>query len=162
MKRLLSALVMVIMIYISAKGEEAIFRFKGTIHEIDGEFSLFTGQPFEITYSFEFTTDDANPGDPRTGKYVGAIKSGSLTILAGSKSFRWVVKPDGPNNSIEVKKLDAEDSYSASASLSGPAGGNEIPASFIVELIETNRLNCRIQADFISEFKTICMPYLID
>jgi hypothetical protein len=46
------------------------------------------------------------------------------------------VKPDGPDNIIEVKNHDALDSYAASASISGPEGGYEIPASFIIELTD--------------------------
>ncbi len=136
MKHLLSGLVIVILICSAAKGEEVTFSFGGTIHELDGEFSYFTGHPFEITYSFDTTMDDANPNDPESGNYIGAIKSGSLTIYAASESFRWVVEPDGPQNIIEAKNHDTEDSYMASASISGPAVGGEIPATFIVELID--------------------------
>jgi hypothetical protein len=136
MKGLLSALVMIIMICISAKAEEVTFTFAGTIHELDTEFYHFGGRPFEITYSFERTTKDANPGEPESGKYVGAIKSGSLTIFADGKVYNWEIKPDGPNNIIEVKHLKTADSYSASASISGQKSGNEIPATFIIELID--------------------------
>jgi hypothetical protein len=136
MKHLLSALVMAAMICITAKAEEVIFSFGGTVHELDGEFNYFTGQPFEITYSFNRTTNDANPSDPESGQYIGAIKSGSLTIFTRDGALTWTVKPDGPYNIIEVKNLDAVDSYSASASISGPEAGNEIPASFIIELID--------------------------
>jgi hypothetical protein len=136
MKRLLSALAMVMIICILAKAEEVTFAFKGTIHELDTEFSHFGGRPFEITYSFERTTEDANPGEPKSGRYVGAIKSGSLTIFADGKTYNWVIKPDGPNNIIEVKHLKNADSYSASASVSSSGSGNEIPVTFIVELID--------------------------
>ena len=61
MKHLLSGLVAVILICSAAKGEEVTFSFRGTIHETDGEFSYFTGHPFEITYSFDTATDDADP-----------------------------------------------------------------------------------------------------
>ena len=61
MKRVLSALVMVIIICITAKAEEVTFSFRGTVHELDGEFNYFAGQPFEITYSFERTTKDVDP-----------------------------------------------------------------------------------------------------
>jgi hypothetical protein len=134
MKHLPSALVMVILICVSVKGEEVAFGFRGTVHELDGQFSYFTGQPFEIIYSFERTTDDANPADPETGSYVGAIRSGTLTIFCAGKSYKWVVKTDGPHNIIEVKNPGAADSYHAGADVSGPVGESEIPASFIVEL----------------------------
>ena len=115
MKLLLSALVMVAMICIAAKAEEVIFSFGGTVHELDGEFNYFTGQPFEITYSFDRATNDADPGDPKSGQYVGAIKSGSLTIYTRNRTLTWAVKPEGPCNFIEAKNLDALDSYSAGA-----------------------------------------------
>jgi hypothetical protein len=98
MKHLLSGLVIAILICSAAKGEEVTFSFRGTIHELDGEFSYFTGHPFEITYSFDTTTDDANPGDSESGRYAGAIRSGSLTIFAANETFKWVVEPDGPEN----------------------------------------------------------------
>jgi hypothetical protein len=138
MKHLLSTLVIFTMICISAKGEEVTFRFRGTVHELDGQFSYFTGQPFEIIYSFENTTDDADPGDPESGSYIGAIKSGTLTIFKDNEPFHWVVEPDGSHNIIEVKNLDTADSYSASVSVSGPVVGSEIPAEFQIELIDRN------------------------
>jgi hypothetical protein len=138
MKHFLSALVIVFLICSSAKGEEITFSFRGTIHELDGEFSSFSGQPFEIVYSFERKTDDANPKDPKSGNYIGAIKSGTLTIFNGSKSLKWVIAPDGPHNIIEVKKLDTSDSYKAGVSVSGPAAGSEIPAYFLIELMDGN------------------------
>lgn len=136
MKRILSALILVIVVCITAKAEEVIYSFGGTVHELDGEFNYFAGQPFEITYSFERTTNDVDPGDPKSGQYIGAIKSGNLTIFTRDRTLTWVVKPDEPTNIIEVKNLDAVDSYSASASISGLEVGNEIPASFIIELID--------------------------
>jgi hypothetical protein len=136
MKRLLNTLVLAIAICISAKAEEVTFTFKGTVHELDTEFSYFGGRPFEITYTFERTTKDANPGEPESGRYVGAIKSGSLTIFADGKTYHWVMKPDGPNNIIEVKHLKNADSYSAGASISSQGSGNEIPATIIIELID--------------------------
>lgn len=136
MKHLLSGLVIAILICSAAKGEEVTFSFRGTIHELDGEFSYFTGHTFEITYSFDTTTDDANPSDSELGRYTGAIRSGRLNIFAANETFTWVVEPDGPENIIEAKNLDRADSYTASASISGPAVGGEIPATFIVELID--------------------------
>ncbi|MEJ2246920.1 MAG: hypothetical protein P8Y80_12710 [Acidobacteriota bacterium] len=136
MKHLLSTLVIVSMICISAKGEEVTFRFRGTVHELDGQFSYFTGHPFEIIYSFENTTDDAEPNDPESGSYVGAIKSGTLTIFMENESFNWVVEPAGSHNIIEVKNLDTSDSYSVGVSVSGPDVGSEIPAEFRIELID--------------------------
>lgn len=136
MKHLLSTLVVFTVICISAKGEEVTFRFRGTVHELDGQFSYFTGQPFEIIYSFESTTADANPNDPESGSYIGAIKSGTLTIYKDSEPYNWVVEPDGPHNIIEVKNFDTTDSYSAGATVSGPVGGSEIPAYFQIELID--------------------------
>jgi hypothetical protein len=127
---------MVSMICIAAKAEEVVFSFGGTVHELDGEFNYFTGQPFEITYSFERTTSDADPNDPQSGQYIGAIKSGTLTIFTRYRTLTWTVKPEGPCNVIEVKNLDTSDSYSASASISGLEAGNEIPASFIIELTD--------------------------
>jgi hypothetical protein len=136
MKHLLNTLVLAIVICISAKAEEVTFTFRGTVHELDTEFSYFGGRPFEITYTFERTTKDANPGEPESGRYVGAIKSGSLTIFGDGKTCNWVIMPDGPNNIIEVKHLKNADSYSAGASVSGQGSGNEIPVSFIIELID--------------------------
>jgi len=136
MKHLLSLLVIFITICVSAKGEEVTFGFRGTIHELDGEFSYFSGKPFEIIYSFERATDDADPDSPESGSYVGAIKSGSLTIFSDRGTFRWVAEPDGPYNFIEVKNRGTADSYSASVSISGPVSGSEIPAFFIIELID--------------------------
>ncbi len=136
MKYLLSVLAIVIMIGTSAQGEELTFRFRGTIHELDGEFSFFSGQPFEIIYSFENTTHDANPHDSESGSYRGAIKSGILTIFTGSESFSWVVEPDISHNIIEVKNLDTADSYLAGASVSGPDVGRKIPTYFLIGLMD--------------------------
>lgn len=136
MKRLRSALIVVAMFCIPAKAEEVIFSFGGTVHELDGEFNYFTGQPFEITYSFDRATKDADPGDPGSGQYIGAIKSGRLTIFTRNRTLTWAMKPDGPCNIIGVKNLDALDAYSVCADISGLEFGNEIPASFIIELID--------------------------
>jgi hypothetical protein len=137
-KHYLSALFIVVMICISAEAKEVVFSFRGTVHELDGEFSFFSGQPFEITYSFEASTEDDNPNDPETGNYIGAIKSGTLAIFTGRGVFTWLVEPDGPYNSIEVKNLDSSDSYAASMSVSSTGDGTEIPASFTVELMAAN------------------------
>ena len=136
MRHLLNALVLVAMICVTAKAEEVTFSFRGTVHEMDGEFNYFTGQPFEITYTFERTTKDADPSDPKSGQYIGAIKSGSLAIFTRDRTLTWAVNPDGPENIIEVKKLDKVDSYSASVSISGLETGNGIPAAFTLELID--------------------------
>ena len=136
MRRLWNALAMIIMICITAKAEEAVFSFRGTVYEMDGEFNYFTGNPFEITYSFERTTSDSNPGDLKSGQYIGAIKSGSLTIVTRNRTLTWNIQPDGPFNLIEVNNLAKLDSYSAGASISGPEHGHEIPASFVVELVD--------------------------
>jgi hypothetical protein len=136
MRHLLSALVMIILIGISAKAEEVTFAFAGVIHELDTEFYHFGGRPFEITYSFERTTRDANPGEPESGKYIGAIKSGGLTVFADNKTYHWAIQPDGPNNLIEVKHLKNSDSYSAGASISGQGSANEVAATFIIELTD--------------------------
>jgi hypothetical protein len=136
MKHLLSVVVAVFMICIFAKGEEVTFSFEGTIHELDGEFSYFTGYPFKITYSFELATDDADSGDPQSGSFIGAIKSGTLTIYSDSGPYRWAVEPGGPHNKIEIKNLATEDSYLAGADISGPVGESHIPAYFFVELID--------------------------
>lgn len=135
MKRLLSMLVLVVSICTAAKAEEVTFTFRGIIHELDTEFSYFGGRPFEITYSFERTTKDANSGDPNTGRYAGAIKSGSITLFGDGKTCKWAIKPDGANNSIEVKHLKNKVTYSATARISGEEFGNEIPLSFVLELI---------------------------
>lgn len=136
MKNLLSALVLAILVCIPAKGEEVVFAFRGTVHELDGEFSYFSGQPFEIAYSFENKTADANPGDPESGAYIGAIKSATLTLYNGREYFRWTLKPDGYDNSITIKNLGAEDSYIAGGRLTGPVYDNEISAFFLIELID--------------------------
>lgn len=138
MKHLLSVFVAVILICGAAKGEEVTFSFRGTVHEMDGEFNYFTGHPFEITYSFDTTTEDAHPNDPESGSYAGAIKSGSLTIFAARETLKWIVEPDGSQNIIETKNLDTTDSYMASVSIAGPAVGGEIPATFIIELIDSD------------------------
>jgi hypothetical protein len=54
---------------------------------LDGEFSCFSGEPFEITYFFEPATADATPDDYETGNYIGAIKSGTLAIFASRGVF---------------------------------------------------------------------------
>jgi hypothetical protein len=138
MKQFLSALAVIALICLPVAGEEVAFSFRGTIHELDGEFSYFTGQTFEIRYSFERTTDDVEPGDRRSGLYLGAIKSGTLTISRGEEYLTWVLKPEESPNFIEVRNLDTEDAYSASASASGPLEGGAIPIAFIVELMDGN------------------------
>jgi hypothetical protein len=136
MERFLSALVVLFMFGIPVKGEEITFAFQGTIHELDTEFYHFGGRPFEIAYSFERTTKDANVGQSESGRYIGAIKSGRLTIYAENKPYHWVIRPAGPNNIIEIKHHKNADSYSASASISAQGPENEVPATFIVELVD--------------------------
>jgi hypothetical protein len=136
MKRLLIVLGMILVFCIAAKAEEVVFSFRGTVHELDGEFNYFTGLPFEITYVFDPATNDANPDDTESGRYPGAIKSGSLAIFTRNGTLTWYVNPDGPGNIIEVKNLDAMDSYAAGASISGLEAGNDIPAAFIIEMTD--------------------------
>ncbi len=136
MKRLLSSLFTVVLICISAKAEEVAFTFSGIIHELDTEFYHFGGRPFQVSYSFDRTAKDADPGNPGSGKYIGAIKSGSLTVYADDKTYHWAIQPEGPDNLIEVKNLKNADSYSAGASISGQGPGNEITATFNVELTD--------------------------
>jgi hypothetical protein len=136
MKHLLNALVIVILICVSARGEEVTFGFRGTVHELDGEFSYFSGHPFEITYSFETATDDSSPGDDESGIYIGAIMSGTLTIFTDNGTIEWIVEPDGHDNIIEVKNSFTTDSYTAGASVSGSIAGVEIPAYFRIELMD--------------------------
>jgi hypothetical protein len=136
MKHFLSVLAIAVMMSPAAKAEEVLFSFRGTVHELDGEFNYFTGQTFEITYSFDSATKDADPRDPKSGQYIGAIKSGSLTIFTRNRTLSWAIEPDVPYNIIEVKNLDALDSYSASGSVSGLEAENEIPASFLIELTD--------------------------
>ncbi len=136
MKSLLSALGTAALICIPVLGEEVTFSFRGTVHELDGEFSYFSGQPFEITYSFENTTGDAVPEDPATGAYIGAIRSGTLIIATGRGYYRWTLDREGQENGIEVRNLGPADSYRAGACLARIGDENEIPASFLVELID--------------------------
>jgi len=146
MKHLLGGLVVVVLSCIPAIGVEVTFSFRGTVHELDGEFSYFTGHRFEIIYSFENTTEDADLSDPGSGRYIGAIKSGSLTIYTDNGPFNWAVEPDGLHNIIEVKILDAAVSYSAGANVSGPAVGKEIPAHFQIELTDRDAAALRNDA----------------
>ncbi len=138
MKHFLGALVIVLVISIPVNGEEITFSFRGTVHEMDGELNYFTGQTFELTYSFECATYDADPDDPESGRYLGAIKSGTLTLYKDSVPVEWIIEPDGSHNFIEVKNLDSKDAYSASVSISGPVTGDDIPAYFIVELTDND------------------------
>ena len=138
MRYFLSAFAMVVMFCIPSIAEEATFSFRGIIHEMDGEFNYFTGQSFVLTFSFDLATADANLDDPEIGSYVGAIRSGSFTIFNQGEPLKWVVDPDGPQNIIEVRNGEASDSYLASVSIYGPVGASEIPAGFIVELIDNN------------------------
>jgi hypothetical protein len=134
MNYLLSVLVTAVVMCVSAGAKEVTFSFRGTLHEMDGEYSYFSGQPFEIIYSFDSKTDDDDPDDPDRGRYIGAITSGSLTIFSGSGFSRWIVEPYGPQNIIEVKKRDTAGSYHASASVSGPVDESEIPVYFQIRL----------------------------
>jgi hypothetical protein len=138
MKHRLSAFFLVVMICISAEAKEVVFSFRGTVHELDGEFSFFSGQPFEITYTFDPATADANPSDPENGNYMGAIKRGTLVISTSRGVFSWVVEPNGLYNSIEIKNLATADSYSAGMSVSSTGDGSKIPASCMVALIAAN------------------------
>lgn len=134
MKQFLSALAVTAIFCLPAAGEEIAFGFRGTVHELDGEFSYLTGQTFEILYTFETATEDADPGNLHSGRYAGAIKSGTLTISRGDASLTWRADPKGAHSFIEVENLDDADCYSAGLSVSGPIGEVEIPVSFIVEL----------------------------
>jgi hypothetical protein len=136
MKHLLSTLVAFFIFGVPIKGEEIAFTFQGTIHELDTEFYHFGGRPFELAYSFERTTKDADAGQSESGRYLGAIKSGSLTIYAENRPYHWSIRPDGPGNIIEIKHHKNADSYSASASISPQGPGNEVPATFVVELVD--------------------------
>ncbi|MEJ2111049.1 MAG: hypothetical protein P8Z37_14295 [Acidobacteriota bacterium] len=138
MKYFLRAFAMVVIFCIPSLAEEATFSFRGIIHEMDGQYNYFTGQSFELTFSFDPATADENPADPETGSYVGAIRSGSFTIFNRGEPMTWIVDPDGTQNIIEVKNGETMDSYLATVSIHGPVGGSEIPADFMVELIDNN------------------------
>lgn len=133
MKRLPGLMVMVVLLGVSARGEEVTFGFRGTVHEMDGEFLYLSGHPFELTFTFERATGDSRPGDPGSGSYVGAIRSGALVVFNGLEYFRWEVGPGGQDTFIEVRNLRGADSFIASAPLSGFIYENEIPAHVYVE-----------------------------
>ena len=132
MKNLRGLIVMVFLLGVSARGEEVTFGFSGTVHEMDGEFLYLSGHPFELTFTFERATGDTRPGDPGSGSYVGAIRSGALVVYNGHEYYRWEIKPGGQDTFIEVKNLPGADSFIASAPLSGFIYENEIPAHFYV------------------------------
>jgi hypothetical protein len=133
MKNLRGLIVMVFLLGVSARGEEVTFGFRGTVHEMDGEFLYLSGHPFELTFTFERATGDSRPGDPESGSYVGAIRSAALVIFNGREYYRWDLRPGGQDDFIEVKNLPGADSFIASAALSGFIYENEIPAHFYVE-----------------------------
>lgn len=120
----------------SAKGEEVTFKFGGAVHEMDGEFSYLSGQPFEITYTFDTAAGDTNSQDPECGNYVGAIKSGVLVIFNGREYFKWDIQPGAHDSFIEVRNLPSGDAYLAGANLLGRVYDNVISAHFLVELID--------------------------
>lgn len=133
MKNVLGVFAMVFLLGASARGEEVTFSFRGTVHEMDGEFLYLSGHPFELTFAFDRATGDTRPGDPGSGSYVGAIRSGTLVIFNGREYYRWEIRPGGQDNFIEVKNLREADSFIASAALTGFIYENEIPAHFYVE-----------------------------
>ncbi|NLV31756.1 MAG: hypothetical protein GXY47_11460 [Acidobacteria bacterium] len=136
MEKLLGLFAMTFLLGASARGEEVTFSFRGTVHEMDGEFLYLSGHPFELTFTFERTTDDGRPGDPESGSYVGALRSGALVVYNGQEYYRWEIGPGGQDNFIEVRNLPGADSFVASAALSGSIYENEIPAHFYVEWID--------------------------
>jgi len=114
-----------------------MFSFKGTVAGLTGDFAFLSGADFDVTYTFDPTVLDANPGDPQSGSYPGAITSGSLTVNPNSGPVVWLIVPSLPNNNIFVG-VTTSHSYFASANVSGPS----IPGSgdnliFLIQLTDT-------------------------
>ena len=115
------------------------FSFKGTVSNLGGDFAFLLGADFEVTYTFDPTVTDANPGDPQSGFYPGAITSGSLTVNPNSGPLVWLIVSSLPNSNISVLTTATAHSYFASAALSGPSIGGASPSFFLIQLTDTTK-----------------------
>ncbi|MFQ5590356.1 MAG: PEP-CTERM sorting domain-containing protein, partial [Phycisphaerae bacterium] len=104
----------------SATASLITWEFSGEVTFLRDETNLLggaveLGDPFSGSFTFESTTPDANPGDPRIGLYDGAIVALSgyvadvpFTGVFGSTNYIEVINPSSIGPDGYFVRLDAE------------------------------------------------------
>jgi hypothetical protein len=103
-----------------AEGSPITWEFTGEVTFLRDETDLLggaveIGDPFFGSFTFESTTPDANPGDPRIGLYEDAILALSgyvadvpFTGVLGGTNFVELVNPSGIGSEHYLARLDAD------------------------------------------------------
>jgi hypothetical protein len=97
-------------------------------------YAVFNGGRFEIEYTFESTTPDANPGDPESGLYYNPYLSGYMRVDNGSYHVRWELDTATLSDSRVVVTSTGHAYYAGAYLL--PKSSGLTPQYFIVELID--------------------------
>jgi hypothetical protein len=127
---------------LQARPERTLFQaqFTGTTASgLTGDFAVLSNRKFTFTYVFDATTPDANPGDPNSGFYPGAITDGQFTVAGKGGSVSWTANPFGSNNNILIQRASDRHQYEAGVDLVGPSIGGAQPSYLLLQLIDRDR-----------------------
>jgi hypothetical protein len=123
-----------------AAGDPITFAFHGAvIDEPTGAFAILAGGMFSLVFTFESDTPDANPGDPLSGIYFGAILGGYLAVRTSTDYFRWDIDPFVPLTN-EITVFPATGFYAVGPGLTGPSIGGITPTYLLAQFWDDDGL----------------------
>jgi hypothetical protein len=105
------------------------FQFSGTTAGQPGDLEFLAGKPFTLTLRLDPTKLDANPGDPVSGIYYGAVTAGRLEVaLDAETSIVWTVRFPEQNDNVVVhnRAPGQSDFYGISVAMDGPLNGGHL------------------------------------
>jgi hypothetical protein len=115
--------------------EPITVRVRGrVVDNLPEPYAVFNGGRFQIVYTFESTTPDANPGDPESGLYWNPYVSGYMTVDQGRFHVRWELDT-ATLAETTVHYTSTVHSYFAGAYLL-PNPSGLTPQYFIVQLVD--------------------------
>jgi hypothetical protein len=115
--------------------EPITVRVRGrVVDNLPEPYAVFNGGRFQIEYTFESNTPDANPGDPESGLFYNPFLSGHMRVDNGSYHVRWELDTATLSNSRVVVTSMAHAYFAGAYLLPNPSGLT--PQYFIVELID--------------------------
>jgi hypothetical protein len=140
----------------SASAAEIEFGWSGTVSSLDPALAavlppgsgVLPGANGWVRYVFESTTADADPGDPDTGAYPGALRSWSLQV--GSYLFRF--DAGGSVNTIDVLIDPFLTLYEATASVTATPPLSGFPA------LNSDVLFLSLQSDALPDDSLLLSP----
>jgi hypothetical protein len=130
-----SICLILVLVSTAAWAEPITVRVRGrVVDNLPAPYAVFNGGRFEIVYTFESETPDANPGDPGSGLYSNSYVSGYMTVNSGPSHVRWELDTAALSD-ITVQYTSTAHAYFAGAYLV-PKPSGLTPQYFIVQLVD--------------------------